>query len=342
MMGLLVHLDVVERVGLAGDAAGRSRARYDARRLVIASCGNAALAAAVVAQAGGRPLEVFVPAWADAALMARLERLGARLTVCPRDEGIPGDPTYRRLQQAIRDGALPFTCQGPDNGLAIEGGMTIGYEIASVLAADGGRLDRLVIQVGGGALASGCIQGLRNAVALGAMPRLPRVHAVQTAGGHPLRRAYDRFMTRLVSRLDAAAGAAPPGPARDREWADLARRHARSPVVAEEIAYAASHRSAFMWAWEEEPRSIAHGILDDETYDWMAILQGMVETGGYPVVVSEDDLARANDLACSTTGIDVDHTGSSGLAGLLDLLRDHAVRPDEHVAVLFTGVRRNH
>ena len=28
---------------------------------------------------------------------------------------------------AIDDGAVPFTCQGPDNGLTIEGGETIGY-----------------------------------------------------------------------------------------------------------------------------------------------------------------------------------------------------------------------
>jgi threonine dehydratase len=342
LMGLLLHLEVAERAGLAGDPARRARARYDARRLAIASCGNAALAAAVLARAGGRALEVFVPTWADAAVVAKLERLGARLTVCPREDGVPGDPTYHRLQRAISEGALPFTCQGPDNGLTIEGGTTLGYEIASALAAHGGRLDRLFIQVGGGALASACVQGLRNAVALGAMPRLPRIHAVQTLGGHPLRRAYDRFMARLVPRLDTAAGAAPPGSARDREWADLAHRYARSPGVAEEMAFAASHRSAFMWPWEEEPRSLAHGILDDETYDWMAVLRGMVETGGYPVVVSEDQLARANDLARGTTAIDVDHTGSSGLAGLLELLCDHTVRPDERVAVLFTGARRNH
>ena len=31
---------------------------------------------------------------------------------------------------------------------------------------------------------------------------------------------------------------------------------------------------------EEEPVSIAEGILDDETYDWAAVLEGMVRTGG--------------------------------------------------------------
>jgi len=45
-------------------------------------------------------------------------------------------------------------------------------------------------------------------------------------------------------------------------------------------------------------------------------------------------------LAREATGIDVDHTGSSGLAGLMQLSGRDAVHPHERVAVLFTGVRR--
>ena len=48
-------------------------------------------------------------------------------------QGVAGDPTYHRLQAAIADGALPFTCQGNENGLAIEGGETLGYEMAAAL-----------------------------------------------------------------------------------------------------------------------------------------------------------------------------------------------------------------
>jgi len=67
----------------------------------------------------------------------------------------------------------------------------------------------------------------------------------------------------------------------------------------------------------------------------------MFDTGGSPVVVDEDALVEANDLARSTTGIDVDPTGSAGLAGLLHLVREGAVDPAETVGVLFTGVRRS-
>ena len=96
-----------------------------------------------------------------------------------------------------------------------------------------------------------------------------------------------------------------------------------------------------MWPWEAEPRSIAHGILDDETYDWLAVVRGMLETGGEPVVVSEAMLREANVLARSATGIAVDHTGSAGLAGLLQLLREGRVGRGETVAVIFSGAARS-
>jgi threonine synthase len=66
----------------------------------------------------------------------------------------------------------------------------------------------------------------------------------------------------------------------------------------------------------------------------------MLTTGGSPVVVSEEMLRRAHDLARRATGIRVDHTGSAGLAGLLQLLDEDGVDVGERVAVLFTGVER--
>jgi len=104
--------------------------------------------------------------------------------------------------------------------------------------------------------------------------------------------------------------------------------------------HAARNRAGFMWPWEDEPASVAHGILDDETYDWVAVCEGMLASRGTPVVVGEETLLEANELARAATGIDVDHTGSSGLAGLLSLVAAGHVSPDERVAVLFTGVVR--
>jgi threonine synthase len=129
---------------------------------------------------------------------------------------------------------------------------------------------------------------------------------------HPLARAFERVRGRVAA-----------GEPLDRVLAD-----------------AAHHRSAFMWPWEPAPHSIAHGITDDETYDWRSCVEGLMASGGGPLVVSEADLARAHQLAREATGIAVDPTGSAGLAGLADLARSRALRPDENVAVLFTGAER--
>ncbi len=330
LMGLAVHLTLMEQVGKAWQGTRDPV-------LAIASCGNAALAAAVVARAAGRRLDVFVPTWIDPRLLSRLQGLDARVVVCPREAWCPGDPTYHRLQQTIRDGAFPFTCQGPVNGLTIEGGKTLCYEMISGLLDSGVDLHRFFIQVGGGALASACIQALREAVAFGLLHRSPRIHAVQTRAIHPLKRAYDRVRRRILERMSRELGIRLPVDAHDEVRADLIAASASLPVVQDELHYAAAHRAEFMWPWEEEPRSAASGIVDDETYDWLAVVRGLVETGGYPIVVDEETIIHANRLARRETGIAVSPTGSAGLAGLMMLRRSGQIGIHERVAVILTG-----
>lgn len=299
LMGILLHL-------LAAKQAA-------ARPLAIASCGNAALAAAVLARAVEWPLQVYIPPDAEPSVVTRLEALGARMIHCPRQPGERGDPCLLRFREAIDRGAVPFTCQGPENGLAIEGGETLAYELLEALAKQGRQLDRLVVQVGGGALASACVQALEEALGAARLPRMPKIHAVQTQGGYPLVRAWEQL---LEHAGDAGSS------------------------VEEQVRYAAAHRDFFMRPWESEPHSVAHGILDDETYDWLAVVRGMLESGGRPVVVDEPLLLEANRIGRETTGIPADPTGTAGLAGLMALLRAGEIERDESVAVLFTGVDR--
>jgi threonine synthase len=307
LMGVLVHLAVMERCGLL-DPASR-------RELAIASCGNAALAAAVLARAGGWRLTVYVPPGADAGVLRQLGDLSAKVVVCPRAPGVPGDPAYLRLRQELdTHGALPFTIQGPENGLAIEGGQTLGYELVTNLA--GRPLDHLIVQVGGGALASACVQALHEAADLGALARLPRIHTVQTTGAHPLEQAYARVRALL-----------PDDPA--------------PSAIHRAMVEAARHRPAFMRPWPAEPSSVASGILDDQTYDWRAVVAGMLLTGGRPLVVDENTLVEAHRLAVAETRIPVDPTGSSGLAGLVQMRRSGQIGDHDRVAVLFTGRQRS-
>jgi threonine synthase len=96
-----------------------------------------------------------------------------------------------------------------------------------------------------------------------------------------------------------------------------------------------------MWPWEEAPQSVAHGILDDETYDWVADVRGMLESGGYPLIVDEETLIRANRLGREATGIPVDPTGSAGLAGLLELRKTEPKLTEGRVGVIFSGIDRD-
>jgi threonine dehydratase len=188
---------------------------------------------------------------------------------------------------------VPFSVQGPENALCLDGGRTIGWEMGEVPDSDlpGQAPDRVFVQVGGGAFAA-CV-----GAAFRAAGAHPVIHAVQAEGCAPLAQAWDR----------ARAEEHP-----ERRWAEI------------------------MTPWPG-PHSIADGILDDETYDWIGVFEAMRDCGGTPVVASEELIVRAHELAASTA-IPVSPTGSAGLAGLLSI-RDQ-IGDDERVAVIFSGVAR--
>jgi threonine synthase len=180
LVGALLHLRAAEALGLAD----RSR-----RPLGIASCGNAAIAAATLAERSQWPLDVFVPDWADEHVVELLSSLGASVTRCPRrGSDAPGDPAVLRFREAVHNGAIPFGVQGPENGLCLDGGRTLGWELRD--AAVDVRLDRVLVQVGGGALAACTGWGLGPDV---------RLETVQAEGCAPLDRAWRRAADAAVT-----------------------------------------------------------------------------------------------------------------------------------------------
>lgn len=280
---------------LFAEHAGRTPWKTAQQRppLAIASCGNAAIAASTLAASANWPISVFVPVSASQHVLDILHSLNAQVVTCPRrDDDPPGDPCVHRFREAVAEGAVPFGVQGTENAWCLDGGRTIGWEMA--LASK--DLDRVFIQVGGGAFAS-CVGN-----AFATTNPTTKLHAVQTEGCAPLARAWHK--------------AAQTGGTRD----------------------AGKRWSQCMWAWESEPHSLADGILDDETYDWISVLNAMSDSGGSPVVATEDHIVQALALAQRTTSIDVSPTGTAGLAGIL-AMRDE-IGNDERVAVVFSGVLR--
>ena len=274
------------------------------RRLAIASCGNAALAAATVARAAGWRLEVFVPPDAHPAVLAELDALAAEIVTCPRGAPGEGDPCYHRFREAVDAGALPFATQGPDNALTIDGGRTLGWELAEQTVAGACVPQDVFVQVGGGALAASLAAGWREAG-----PAPARFHAVQTSVVAPLARA-----ARVV--------------------AERAARHGVGPAM----AWAVRHRGEVMWPWESVAPSCATGILDDETYDWAAVVDAVLSSGGSFGEAGEAALRRANGLVVDELGIVADETGTAGVAGFIGRLPQ--LTDGSTAAVLLTGARR--
>ena len=323
LMAILLHLEVRKvplRVPLA-----------------IASCGNAAIAAATLAKAAGRTVHVFVPDWAPATTLGHLASLGAKVVVCPRqDSDPPGDPCMHRFREALAKGALPFSVQGSENGFTIDGGATAGQELVDGFAMLGVP-DRLFIQVGGGAWASSVWRGLRDGLGLSVIDRLPALHCVQAEGCAPLVAAWRTVAGRALTALghnelldesfELAASA-------------LADPAARSSVEAA-MQWALTHRPQVMTIWDQ-PSSLATGILDDETYDWAALVRAMLMTGGWPIAVNDDHIRRAADLVNGRGDITASETGAAAVAGELAFTESYpsVAARTERAVVTVTGVRR--
>jgi len=302
LFGVLLHLAVED------DNEGE---------LAIASCGNAALAAAVVAKAANRPIRVFIPSWADPLIVARLEELEARIEVSERRPDEQGDPTYLRLVEAVGRGATPFSVQATVTPTTHDGGRTIGWELAEQLAvARVSGTIHLFVQVGGGALAAAVWAGLNDGIREQWLGIRPILHTVQTDAAAPLNRAWRRLAS----------------------WSEKqGLEPGESELIESAVSRAREEPGEFMWPWEEVSMSAASGILDDMTYDWIPVMEAMLRSGGRAQVVSEEMILRGNELAQSYTSSKVDYTGSAGVAALLDPTVSNLVGSNEHVVLLFTG-----
>jgi threonine dehydratase len=196
--------------------------------------------------------------------------------------------------------------------MTIDGGRTLFFELQETLSDAGAALDHLVIQVGGGAFASASIRALEQLREQGRVHSPVKVHLVQTTGAAPLQRCASKLQV----------------------WRGV------DHTVEQALNYAARRRSEFMWPWEETPTSIATGILDDETYDWLKLIEGLFRSDGEALVVSEEDLECAHRIAHQHTQSRPCATGAAGLAGVIALRREGRIGPDDTVGVVFSGIER--
>ncbi len=337
LMGLAIHIDV-EKVSIVS-------------RLAIASCGNAALAAATIAKAVRRPIDVFVPSSTKASVLDQLRSLGARVHETTRSPSSPpGDPSMHAFHEAVAKGALPFCVQGNENGLTIDGGTTIGQELADQLAVNAVSPTRLMLHVGGGAFGTAVTRGLGHGVLLGRIANLPPTYCVQPDACAPLRRAWAAVANRALAALgdelrvddsdDAAMGDAAMGPVVLRHDAAVAARLIEpdaQEALAAALQFAVSNRPSHMWAWDSPGETVASAIVDDETYDWFALVGVMLCTGGFTIIVNDAQLREANAISASSA----DESGSAGIAGLIALKTANLLTADDVAVTILSGIRRS-
>ena len=196
--------------------------------VVIASGGNAGIAAAAAAQALGVPCEVFVSAVSSQAKRDRLRQLGAAVTVA--GEGYT-QAFEACLERQRVSGAMLMHAY--DQVEVVAGAATLGAEIE----AQAGLPDSVLVSVGGGGLIGGVASWFEQRSRVVALePELaPTLHSARAAGT-PVDVA--------VSGVAAdSLGAKRIG---DISWA-VTQRHVKDALLLPDAAI----RAAQLWLWQE-------------------------------------------------------------------------------------------
>ncbi|MET9919972.1 pyridoxal-phosphate dependent enzyme [Streptomyces sp. NPDC006435] len=201
---LLVKDESVNPTGSLKDRASALvvAAAVELGRQVVAtaSTGNAALALARAAEVAGMPCVVFVPARAGADRIRLLAGHGAHVVVVAGDY----DATVGIGLEACA--AFGWYCRTTAvNPFTTQGKKTVGLEIAE--QCGGLAPDLVVVPVGDGNILVGLHRGLRDAVRLGWLDRMPPIVGVQAAGAAAVHRAWAAGLTAVPDApADTVAG----------------------------------------------------------------------------------------------------------------------------------------
>ena len=145
LFGVALHLAVTEDT-------------KETQPLAIASCGNAAIAAAIVAKAINRPiLEVFVPTWAEISACDTSRHGSSNIQVCESNPSTLGDHCYAHFIAPGRGVHSLLACRELTLRQLLTGG-ALGWELRDQVD----NLERVFVQVGGGALGTATGRALPN------------------------------------------------------------------------------------------------------------------------------------------------------------------------------------
>jgi threonine dehydratase len=153
--------------------------RLPAAGVVAASGGNAGLAAAYAARELGVPAEVYVPETAPPVKVAKLGKLGARVTQVGSEYA---EAYAAAVIHAEATGAL--FCHAYDHPDMVAGNGTLGLELREQMP---GGFDTVLVAVGGGGLVAGVATALHDTARIVAVePETSAALHAALAGGGPV------------------------------------------------------------------------------------------------------------------------------------------------------------
>ena len=190
----------------------------EAEIVTTASTGNAAAALAGLAASVGQKTVIFVPAAAPAAKITQLLVYGATVLLV---EGTYDDAFDLCLQATARFG---WYCRNTGyNPYMAEGKKTVTFELFAQLSQqrtlDAPPITHLFVSVGDGCIISGVYKGVRDLVATGYLPEMPKIVGVQAAGSAYLHDAWandEDVLTKPPIKANTVADSISAGLPRDR------------------------------------------------------------------------------------------------------------------------------
>ncbi len=343
LAGVIMHLETLREI--AGESAEK-------KTLATIGYGSTAIAAAALASAAGYKLYVFLPDSADAETVALLTNLGAVVVKAGDKEAV-----HTLYSAALKKfGWIPFTTCGRDIWSAVEGAETMEYEFLFNQYLSDAPLDVQVVQVGCGGMANAVSSANALFKRLDIIRKLPRFYTCQTTGCYPLAQSYFSVLREMgrdgVITLSPELAMQLEGDfdAQTVMENNLGQIKMTAGLIAEMypkikddietvLKRVGENRNDFFKPWANEiPTSVATGILDDTTYDGLEVVRAMLISGGLPLIVDEDSLQKAFELAKKYTSVNTYASGSAGLAGLRFLIKNKLVQQGERCGLLFTGV----
>ena len=175
------------------------------------SSGNGGASVAAYAAAAGMDAKILVPEGTAPGKIVQSRAHGARIELVPGNRQATSD-------EAIRQASTRFYASHNWHPFFLQGVKLLAYEIWEDL---GFRApDAVIVPAGSGSLVVGCTLGFGELVASGAIPRLPRILAVQPQNCSPLAAAYAAGSASAQEgdwRPTLAEGTSIAHPVRDRE-----------------------------------------------------------------------------------------------------------------------------